>query len=167
MLIDKEKSLALSDLSELSSLSGIENFVKAPSIPSCSTDPKVSLESLFYWQCYQCCENNLFTYKNCKTCSLERNQSPASALLKLAEVAAKTSSTYEAAVNNLPINQRDCIPSSVLLACMERNSKKEADKIDGRSLQDAVDYFYWNCGFCTMKNSFKIHTCKCCNQKVR
>ena len=166
VVIDQEKNEANSSSSEVSSLSGIEN-VTAQIATSNNNDSKVSLEFLFYWQCWKCCENNFFLYKRCKACNTDRNQSSPSALLKIAEVASSSSKTVEEAMNNVPISQRDSIPSDVLLQCIEQKSSTDNHRFLDMPFQNVANYFYWNCGFCTMKNSYKTYTCKCCSQKVR
>jgi hypothetical protein len=166
--INHEENLALSDSSEVSSLSTNENMVTPP-IPSSSAEPKISLESLFYWKCHECIQINVFFQNECTSCNKERSmmQSSSSALLELAETATANANTYNQALLNIAENHRNSIPRNVLVECIRKKVNIESvSTFNSTATRNIIEYFYWNCGFCTMKNSYKVHTCKCCSQKV-
>ena len=130
---------------------------------------ELALESLFYWQCHECFLNNSFLRNNCLVCNEQRDieKSLPSALLKAVEAATMNASGYDEALCNIPENHRNSIPSDVIVECIERKAnKKTISRFNSVATRNVVDYFYWNCGFCTMRNFYKVYTCKCCSQKV-
>jgi hypothetical protein len=159
--------LSFSDSTEISSLSETENAVSSQSIQN-QIEYRVPLDSIFYWKCDQCSITNFFLQNNCQNCNMDRSKSPPSALLKIIEEAAQNANNCEEALKNVPMNQRDSIPPKIMSALIRKNScgERGINGVRSKDLYNVAHYFYWNCGFCTMKNSFKVQKCKCCSQKV-
>ncbi len=170
LFIQLEKEQAHSELSEMNSLSDIEIVTmnnKGP--PSNSVDPNIKIEDLFYWQCHNCQAYNFFCYGNCESCNITRTQgnSSSSALLQIAEVAVQNVTTFDEALKMIDTNQQDSIPSSILSKCLERKDNGITQKeVLAKSTKNVADYYYWLCGFCTVKNNYRFFTCKCCGNEV-
>ena len=152
---------------EPSSQSAAE-IIPSQTVPSITTgESKFTLGSLFYWKCHECLHDTIFLDKSCNNCSLDRSEkSSPSALLQVAEIAIKTAQSFDEARNNIPALHRGSIPNNVLLACL-RGKTSFVERFFFNNPQAVAKYYYWNCCFCTMQNSYKVHTCKGCTQKVR
>ncbi len=151
--------------SEVSVLSAVDNS-PTPAVSCSTSEPRTTLASLFYWQCDECTHKNIFIDRTCTKCCTKRNErSIPSALLKLTEEATESADSLEEARNNIAEAHRGCIPHDVLYECFHKtNSPKIRSTM--QNPRPIGKFFYWNCGFCTMQNSYKVYTCKCCSQKV-
>ena len=165
--INVETNKTLSDSSDSSSDFHTKDIMTHPKAAVMNiNEATATLNTFFHWQCHQCTSTNFFLNDICINCNHMRGNSLPSALLDIVENASKDVCTVEEALEKVNVHQRDCIPENVLLACLERTKTSHQSNIDPSTKVDIANFFYWNCGFCTMKNSYKVYTCKCCGQEV-
>jgi len=169
IVIDNDKSTLSSESTQQTHLSSPRMSV-APS-SSVYIEPKIALESLFYWKCHRCFCTTFFLRTTCGKCNTHRSskESIPSALLNIAEVACDNASTLDEAYHLIPAIHRSAIPQHVLVQCIDKIQSHSQEKVSSNRNSHtpllAGSYFYWNCGYCTYKNSYKIHKCKCCGHK--
>lgn len=144
----------------------------ASGLPSNARNEKVSVADMFYWCCSDCTMANAYNKSKCSVCGEKRKagatQSP---LLDIATIAAAATESVEVAKDSLPTFNRYAIPDVVLFHLV---SSKEGGKVTSsvdssrKTLEPAPtnvnDYFYWICGFCSLKNRFLDNNCDVCKK---
>ena len=132
------------------------------------TTNSLSFDSLFYWCCDSCCHVNKFTSLNCMKCHKERDlDCKPSALLNIAEEAVKVSPNLEEALRYITNTHHVFIPHEVLKFLLKRNKNIAVDtEVEIPPVRDLSSLFFWNCAFCTMKNSYNCWTCNACSEKA-
>ena len=144
----------------------------ASGLPSNARNEKVSVADMFYWCCSDCTMANAYNKSKCSVCGEKRKagatQSP---LLEIATIAAAAAESVEEAKESLPTFNRYAIPDVVLFHLV---SSKEGGKVTSsvdssrKTLEPAPtnvnDYFYWICGFCSLKNRFLDNNCDVCKK---
>ena len=124
-------------------------------------------DHIFYWIC-SCKTVNKYRSSECFSCGKGKNpHSRRSLMLALAEKAVKPDEVQllHQASRRIPIADRQAVPDKVIAYLMQQ-------KIPGvtfstlcrRPSNDIDDYFYWICGSCTMRNSYKRANCTACLQ---
>ncbi len=161
-----ESSNNVAPSSETTIIPTVEKTQPIEASPSAATEVKVTLSSLFYWQCNECLHHNMFLCTQCTVCNSKKNEkSISSALLQLVENAIQNATSIDEAKKNIAPGQIASIPTIVLNECLGTLNKRSIHDIVDHP-QKVTNFFYWNCSYCTVQNSYKVHTCKCCGGKV-
>ena len=132
------------------------------------TGCSLSSNSLFYWYCDSCCHVNEFSSSTCLSCQNERDlRCKSSALLNIAEEGVQKSQNFEEAHRYITDFHHIHIPHTLLNFLMNRKRNITVDtEVEIPPVHDFSSLFFWNCAFCTMKNSYNFWTCNACGQKV-
>ena len=129
--------------------------------------PALSVDHLFCWFCESCDSNNKVFAAVCDSCGEARtDKSKRSILLQIAEKAVEDKSqTVEEAMESIPFPERASIPGELVENLLAKLSGESTTDLNFEpSFKSVSDYFYWMCGSCTMKNSYKRTTCSACAQ---
>ena len=69
----------------------------------------------------------------------------------------------------IPIFNRDAVPIIVLFGLISLRERKDVPDVASQACPPAPTnldpYFYWICGFCTLKNSYRRPKCSGCQQR--
>lgn len=147
----------------------VSSIVAIPSPPSVGDDT-VSPSDLFYWCCDLCTMANNYTQSKCSACNRRKNcAAKKSTLLEVASVAVVAAKNAEEALEMIPIFNRDAVPIIVLFNLISLRERKDVSDVASQAYPPAPTnldaYFYWICGFCTLKNSYLRSKCSGCQQR--
>ena len=138
---------------------------KMSSSPS-QKKPTLIADDIFCWYCAQCEARNGADTSACSSCgSLKEGTCARSALMKLVEDVIDQSSTTEEAIDKLPDKHRESIPKCVVARMIALRNGAADPNSSGYSSQPCTDvdnYYYWDCGQCTMRNNWRRTTCSVC-----
>ncbi len=136
-----------------------KNDSVSPSYNKSVVEPTVDIDYLFYWQCEKCEFVNKFQNDSCRSCEQKRtSKSNTSPLLEIAERAIIGENSVEVAMSKIPAADRQSIPEMIVSVLIDPLLCDFCVKPSS----DIDTYFYWNCGSCTMQNSFKKSKCAAC-----
>lgn len=142
--------------------------------PSSPRKEKISVDDLFYWCCGDCTMANPYNKPNCSACGEKRKteaiQSP---LLEVAAVAVAAATSVDEAKDCIPTFNAYAIPDVVLSYLLSSKAEDGNVGSSADSLPKACeppstnlnDYFYWICGYCSLKNRFWHNKCSVCKKK--
>uniref|UniRef100_A0A7S4SER4 Uncharacterized protein n=2 Tax=Ditylum brightwellii TaxID=49249 RepID=A0A7S4SER4_9STRA len=134
-----------------------------------NADTGLTLETLFYWCCYQCTMINAFLRVKCDACGTRKSgKTIRSALLQIAEDAVGLEiKSVKKALESIPPIHQPAIPEVIIRKLVASKWPKTIQPKDSspEPSSEVESYFYWMCGFCTMKNLFKKSKCGTCCQR--
>jgi len=156
-------------LTSPSKRASVSSTVAVPSSPGVGDDT-VSPSDLFYWCCDLCTMANNYTQSKCSACNRRKNcAAKTSALLEVASVAVAAAKNVEEAREMIPIYNQDAVPEIVLFNLISLRERKDVSDGASQAYPPAPTnldaYFYWICGFCTLKNSYRRPKCSGCHQR--
>ena len=136
------------------------------SSPPSQKKPTLTAEDIFCWYCSQCDARNGADTRACSSCgSLMEDTCARSALMKLVEDVIDQSSTTEEAIDRLPVKHRESIPACVvarMVALKNGSARPNSSGYSSPPCTDVDNYYYWDCGQCTMRNNWRRTTCSVC-----
>mmetsp|Transcript_14316 Transcript_14316/g.31390 ORF Transcript_14316/g.31390 Transcript_14316/m.31390 type:complete len:1414 (-) Transcript_14316:695-4936(-) len=136
------------------------------SSPPSQKKPTLTAEDIFCWYCAQCDARNGADTSACSSCgSLMKDTCSRSALMKLVEDVIDQSSTTEEAIDRLPVKHRESIPACVverMIALRHGAAHPNSSGYTSPPCTDVDNYYYWDCGQCTMRNNWRRTTCSVC-----
>jgi len=134
-----------------------------------NSDTSLPLETLFYWCCDRCTMVNSSERIKCDACGTRiRNKTIRSALLQIAEDAVGLEiKSVKKALECIPPIHQPAIPEAIIRKLVALKWPKIIQPKDSppEPSRKIESYFYWICGFCTMKNLFKKSKCGTCCQR--
>lgn len=110
---------------------------------------------------------NQYARSRCMACRKRKSRSsPLSPLLEVASAAVTVANSVEEALDFLPSVHRPAIPELVLAKLLSLTKPCGVKPLTAyRSPSSSIDsYFYWICGDCTMKNTYKRAKCGACER---
>uniref|UniRef100_A0A7S4N6T5 Uncharacterized protein n=1 Tax=Odontella aurita TaxID=265563 RepID=A0A7S4N6T5_9STRA len=137
--------------------------------PSPIAESALSVDSLFYWCCDRCTMKNQYLRTRCKACQKRKGASTKrSALLKIASAAVAAAESEHEARQLIPVEHNEVIPN-LILSQLFSASQGHTDKFSVCSdvKNDVDSYFYWICGSCTRRNSYRRMRCESCEVAKR
>ena len=160
--------------SSMTSTSAASLRAKTASPNSSPRKEKISVNDLFYWCCGDCTMANPYDKPNCSVCGEKRKagatQSP---LLEVAADAVAEATSVDEAKDRIPTFNAYAIPDAILsyLLSLKADDGKVGSLADSSRKPceppstNLNDYFYWVCGFCSLKNRFWHNKCNVCKKR--
>ena len=160
--------------SSITSTSAASLRAKTASPSGSPRKEKISVDDLFYWCCGDCTMANPYNKPNCSICGEKRKaEATQSPLLEVAANAVGEATSVDEAKDCIPTFNAYAIPDVVLSNLL--SSKAEDGKVGSSSdssrkaceppSTNLNDYFYWICGYCSLKNRFWHNKCSVCKKK--
>ena len=152
--------------SQARKLSSEKTFEAKQPITKTLASPKLSIDSLFYWCCERCTMTNHFLKMQCSACRKRVSENTKnSALLKIVLIAVTAADTPEEAQELIPTIHRGAVPHYVMLQLFSVRKGSVFPNCSPDPPISLESYFYWICGLCTRKNSYRQSRCKSCTEK--